>query len=303
VNFFFFTITFIEIYFRWYRAPEVILGKGQHSIEQDVWAAGCTFFELLFRMPLFPGTSSIQQLKQMISILGTPETMESDFQMCSNARTYLQALPASKGTGLDSFFNSNAKHTDAEVMFKDNFVVLLADMLMFNPNMRVSSIDSLSYSFFQPFTHGKFKIDFDDQSFDFRDIENCQISEYPQNMWKLLTYEINLIHSDSVSDFIPSCSLCLKDIITHNESLLLSDMEASGEWFRNVPDEIEIDISDSPLSSQKTDSECDDEDSYKQNPLDSEELKDKHNTNSITVGEDCRKKKDLIFKYPHSSFF
>ncbi|PFH59158.1 hypothetical protein XA68_12742 [Ophiocordyceps unilateralis] len=54
---------------RFYRAPEVILGMDMdHSI--DVWAIGCTLFELFTGKILFPGSSNNQMLKLIMEKRG-----------------------------------------------------------------------------------------------------------------------------------------------------------------------------------------------------------------------------------------
>lgn len=45
-----------EVYSLWYRPPEIILGSKYNS-SADVWAVGCTLYELYTNTPLFPGMS------------------------------------------------------------------------------------------------------------------------------------------------------------------------------------------------------------------------------------------------------
>lgn len=49
----------------------------------DVWSAGCVFAELLLGQPIFPGDSGVDQLVEIIKVLGTP-TREQIRQMNSN---------------------------------------------------------------------------------------------------------------------------------------------------------------------------------------------------------------------------
>lgn len=63
---------------RFYRAPELIFGATIYSTSIDIWSAGCVMGELLLGQPLFPGESGIDQLVQIIKVLGAPskEQME-----------------------------------------------------------------------------------------------------------------------------------------------------------------------------------------------------------------------------------
>lgn len=76
---------------RYYRAPELIFGAtnyttkiGRFTVQRDdepislirstidVWSTGCVMAELMLGQPLFPGESGIDQLVEIIKVLGTP---------------------------------------------------------------------------------------------------------------------------------------------------------------------------------------------------------------------------------------
>lgn len=57
---------------RYYRAPELIFGCTEYSNIIDVWSVGCVIAELLLGQPIFPGESGVDQLVEIIKVLGTP---------------------------------------------------------------------------------------------------------------------------------------------------------------------------------------------------------------------------------------
>ena len=57
---------------RYYRAPELIFGATEYNNSIDVWSVGCVMAELLLGQPLFPGESGVDQLVEIIKVLGTP---------------------------------------------------------------------------------------------------------------------------------------------------------------------------------------------------------------------------------------
>lgn len=68
---------------RYYRAPELIFGATDYTtfigifpspivLILDIWSTGCVMAELLTGQPLFPGESGIDQLVEIIKVLGTP---------------------------------------------------------------------------------------------------------------------------------------------------------------------------------------------------------------------------------------
>jgi serine/threonine protein kinase len=57
---------------RYYRAPELIFGNSNYTTAIDVWSVGCCIAELMLGQPIFPGESGVDQLVEIIKILGTP---------------------------------------------------------------------------------------------------------------------------------------------------------------------------------------------------------------------------------------
>ncbi|URD96423.1 shaggy-related protein kinase [Musa troglodytarum] len=61
---------------RYYRAPELIFGATEYTTAIDMWSVGCVLAELLIGQPIFPGESGVDQLVEIIKILGTPTREE-----------------------------------------------------------------------------------------------------------------------------------------------------------------------------------------------------------------------------------
>ena len=61
---------------RYYRAPELIFGATEYTTAIDVWSSGCVAAELLLGHPLFPGDTGVDQLVEIIKVLGTPTKEE-----------------------------------------------------------------------------------------------------------------------------------------------------------------------------------------------------------------------------------
>ena len=57
---------------RYYRAPELIFGATEYTTDIDTWSIGCVIAELFKGEPLFAGDSAVDQLVEIIKILGTP---------------------------------------------------------------------------------------------------------------------------------------------------------------------------------------------------------------------------------------
>jgi len=67
-----------------YRAPEVLLRSTNYNSPIDMWAVGCIMAEMYTLRPLFPGSSEIDEIFKLCTVLGTPKQVQcsvADFEM------------------------------------------------------------------------------------------------------------------------------------------------------------------------------------------------------------------------------
>jgi serine/threonine protein kinase len=57
---------------RYYRAPELIFGNTNYDQSVDIWSFGCVLAELFLGHPLFQGEKAVEQLLEIIKVLGAP---------------------------------------------------------------------------------------------------------------------------------------------------------------------------------------------------------------------------------------
>lgn len=68
-----------------------------------MWSVGCVIAELMLRQPIFPGESGVDQLVEIIKVLGTP-TREQIFSMNPDYKEY--KFPQIKPMAWDKVFRS-----------------------------------------------------------------------------------------------------------------------------------------------------------------------------------------------------
>ena len=61
---------------RFYRAPELLFGSNEYNQTIDLWSLGCVMAEMLLGEILFPGESTVEQIVEIIKVLGTPTKKE-----------------------------------------------------------------------------------------------------------------------------------------------------------------------------------------------------------------------------------
>ncbi|KAJ0976439.1 hypothetical protein J5N97_018404 [Dioscorea zingiberensis] len=121
---------------RYYRAPELIFGATEYTTAIDIWSAGCVLAELLLGQPLFPGESGVDQLVEIIKVLGTPTREEIK---CMNPNYTEFKFPQIKAHPWHKIF---PKRTPPEA------VDLVSRLLQYSPNLRSTALETLTHPFF-----------------------------------------------------------------------------------------------------------------------------------------------------------
>ncbi|XP_054673917.1 mitogen-activated protein kinase 15 [Grus americana] len=127
---------------RWYRAPEILLSSRSYTKGVDMWSIGCILGELLLGKPLFPGTSTVNQIEQILRVIPAPSpedilAIQSDYRAsvvnCMSSRqrvTFEEILPSS--TPLPA-------------------LDLLKKLLVFNPDKRLTAEEALQHPYVKRF--------------------------------------------------------------------------------------------------------------------------------------------------------
>ncbi|KAJ1495245.1 kinase-like domain-containing protein [Baffinella frigidus] len=122
---------------RYYRAPELIFaGATDYTTAIDTWSYGCVFAELLLGQPLFPGESNVDQLVEIIKVVGTP-TREEIQAMNQNYTEF--KFPQIKAHPWAKVFRSKAP---------PEAVDLISKLLPYTPDKRLTPLQSCAHPFF-----------------------------------------------------------------------------------------------------------------------------------------------------------
>lgn len=122
---------------RWYRAPEILLGSTKYTKGVDMWSVGCILGELLCGKPMFPGTSTMNQLQRIITVTGEPKPEDIDAIQSAFAASMLESIPETEQKTLNELF-PQAKPEALDLMKK---------LLQFNPAKRIDADEALKHPF------------------------------------------------------------------------------------------------------------------------------------------------------------
>lgn len=121
---------------RYYRAPELIFGATDYLPAIDIWSTGCVMAELMLGQPLFPGESGVDQLVEIIKVLGTPS---KDEIMAMN-RNYTEfKFPQIK---------PHPWHKVFRVRTTPDAIDLVSKMLQYSPTKRLRPMEGLTHEYF-----------------------------------------------------------------------------------------------------------------------------------------------------------
>merc|ERR1719449_111349 len=121
---------------RYYRAPELIFGATDYTTAIDIWSSACVTTEMILGQPLFPGESGVDQLVEIIKVLGTP-TREQLMAMNPNYTEF--KFPTIKAHPWHKVFRQRTSPDAIDFVSK---------LLQYDPKIRPHGLEALLHEFF-----------------------------------------------------------------------------------------------------------------------------------------------------------
>lgn len=119
-----------------YRAPELIFGAIDYTVKIDVWSAGCIMGEMLLGRIIFPGESGVDQLVEIIKVMGTPAKDEiKEMNPHYNEFRFPQISP-------QPWAKVFRPRTPPETLD------LISKLLQYRPSIRISTETACGHDFF-----------------------------------------------------------------------------------------------------------------------------------------------------------
>eukprot|EP01050_Picozoa_sp_SAG11_P016009 SAG11_NODE_2132_length_3775_cov_3.636017_2_plen_223_part_00 len=117
--------------------------RDPYSTAIDIWSIGCIFAELMSRKTLFPGRTVNQQLDLITRFVGSPT--ETDLKQLKDgpAKKMLQGWPKRAPKDFSSVLQEGTEKA----------LLLLKQLLRFNPSKRISAADGVEHEYFDDIRH------------------------------------------------------------------------------------------------------------------------------------------------------
>ncbi|XP_013413855.1 extracellular signal-regulated kinase 2-like [Lingula anatina] len=126
---------------RWYRAPEILLASHRYTKGVDMWSLGCILGELLLGKPLFPGSSTLNQIEKIMSSITPPSKSDIESLKSAYGASILDKAAIRPKKPMEDLLPDAPK--DA--------IDLLKKLLHFNPDKRLTAEEALKHPYVQRF--------------------------------------------------------------------------------------------------------------------------------------------------------
>ena len=137
---------------RFYRAPELILGRSLYSTSVDIWAFGCILGEFAKGRPLFTGDTATDVLASIMRTRGMV-TMNDIAHMPTHHPETIHLEGVGMGVGVKPWskvFTQRIRNRRIGTSYGECYESALDGCLQWNPSSRLSAAALGRHALFQP---------------------------------------------------------------------------------------------------------------------------------------------------------
>jgi len=127
---------------RYYRSPELIFEAHDYTTNIDIWSLGCVIAECFLGSPLFQGGSAIDQLVEIIKVLGAPTREQV---LCMNPNYDKFSFPNVPPLPWEDVF-SHVRYEEEPM--PEDALQLIKDLLKYDPQQRINPFEALAHVYF-----------------------------------------------------------------------------------------------------------------------------------------------------------
>jgi len=141
----------------WYRAPEICSRDPNYSFSSDMWSIGCVFYEMISKNALLLGykDDDVKILSKIIGLIPSPN--KDDIKKLSEGKSLTKDASPRSRKSWKKMINLSKKEIDdfnkypGDTSTYDNYLDLLENLLLLNPEKRLTATEALNHPFFKPY--------------------------------------------------------------------------------------------------------------------------------------------------------
>ncbi|RMB93735.1 hypothetical protein DUI87_29827 [Hirundo rustica rustica] len=157
---------------RWYRAPEILLASRNYTKGVDMWSIGCILGEMLLGKPLFPGTSTMNQIEQILRVIPAPSPEDILALQSEYKASVINHMTSRQRVAFEEIFPSSTPLPALD---------LLKKLLVFNPDKRLTAEEALQH----PYVSREPSLDFD-VILPLGDDVQLSVAEYRNKLYEMI---------------------------------------------------------------------------------------------------------------------
>lgn len=143
---------------RWYRAPEILIANRHYTKGIDLWSLGCILGEMLAEKPIFPGTSTVNQVERIMATIPVPSHEGravglQDWWFISGLFSDIKMVcPSGVGSSMIKNACNATRVSMRSIVGPDvpsDALDLLNKLLIFNPMKRLTAEEALEHDYIE----------------------------------------------------------------------------------------------------------------------------------------------------------
>ncbi|KAJ8965707.1 hypothetical protein NQ317_003629 [Molorchus minor] len=128
---------------RWYRAPEILIANRKYTKGIDMWSLGCILAEMSVAKPIFPGTSTVNQVERIMATIPTPSQEDVNLVCVSGVgSSMIKNASSVTKIPLSTILGPGAPQ---------DVISLINQLLVFNPHKRLKADEALEHEYVSRF--------------------------------------------------------------------------------------------------------------------------------------------------------
>uniref|UniRef100_A0A0N4ZCL9 Protein kinase domain-containing protein n=1 Tax=Parastrongyloides trichosuri TaxID=131310 RepID=A0A0N4ZCL9_PARTI len=127
-----------------YRAPELLFVCQEHTVAVDMWAVGCILGEMILRRELFPGRSVSNQIKVLITRLGTPTLNVVNDIKCERTKRLIESFGDVEPWQWNDIISMGDRHNEQALD-------LIQNLLNYDQDERYNVFQAIEHQFLSEF--------------------------------------------------------------------------------------------------------------------------------------------------------